>query len=95
MPGELEEFRGRSVVLTFFSPTCGFCQQMAPQLASLPADGGKGYPQVRCGLQDRAGDLWFGTTGEGVFRYDGKGFTQYTVGDGLNSNTVCRLVSLA
>lgn len=44
--------------------------------------------QVRCAAQDRAGDLWFGTTGEGIYRYDGKAFTQYTVQDGLPSNTV-------
>ncbi|CAL1519399.1 two-component regulator propeller domain-containing protein [Chitinophaga sp. MM2321] len=43
---------------------------------------------VRCGLQDKAGNLWFGTIGEGVYRYDGKLFTQFTVKDGLNSNLV-------
>ncbi|MDG3002583.1 ligand-binding sensor domain-containing protein [Paludisphaera mucosa] len=50
--------------------------------------GGTEYMQVRCGLQDGVGNHWFGTTGEGVYRYDGKGFTQYTVEDGLNSNIV-------
>ena len=43
---------------------------------------------VHCGLQDKSGSLWFGTTGEGVYRYDGKSFTQFTTKDGLNSNTV-------
>jgi ligand-binding sensor domain-containing protein len=43
---------------------------------------------VRCGLQDKAGNLWFGTTGDGLYRYDGKLFFNYTVKDGLNSNTV-------
>lgn len=43
---------------------------------------------VHCGLQDRAGNLWFGTTGEGVYRYDGKSFTNFTTKDALNSNTV-------
>lgn len=46
------------------------------------------YVNVHCALQDRKGDLWFGTTGEGVYRYDGKVFTQFTIKDGLNSNTV-------
>ena len=46
------------------------------------------YANVHCGLQDKAGHLWFGTTGEGIYRYDGKLFTQYTVKDGLSSNTV-------
>ena len=43
---------------------------------------------VRVGLQDKEGNLWFGTTGEGAYRYDGKSFTQFTVKDGLNSNFV-------
>lgn len=46
------------------------------------------YQNVHCGLQDRQGNLWFGTTGEGVYRYDGKLFTQFTEKDGLNSNKV-------
>jgi hypothetical protein len=57
-----------------------------PKLART--QGSSQYSEIRCGLQDRAGTLWFGTTGEGVYSYDGKGFTQYTVGDGLGSNTV-------
>lgn len=44
---------------------------------------------VNCSLQDKAGNLWFGTTGEGVYKYDGKSFIQFTKSNGLNSNTVC------
>jgi ligand-binding sensor domain-containing protein len=43
---------------------------------------------VKCGLQDKTGNFWFGTTGEGVYRYDGKIFTQFTVKDGLINNCV-------
>jgi len=43
---------------------------------------------VNCSLQDRAGNLWFGTTGEGIYKYDGKSFTQFTVKNGLKSNQV-------
>ena len=50
--------------------------------------GANEYQNVHCGLQDRAGNLWFGTTGEGVYCYDGKQFTQFTVKDGLSSNVV-------
>ncbi len=32
--------------------------------------------------------MWFGTTGEGVYRFDGTSFTQFTVDNGLNNNTV-------
>jgi ligand-binding sensor domain-containing protein len=43
-------------------------------------------------LQDRNGDLWFATTGEGVYRYNGKGFVQYTQNDGMSSNTVYSMI---
>lgn len=43
---------------------------------------------VHCSLQDRAGNLWFGTTGEGVYKFDGKSFSQFTATNGLNSNMV-------
>ncbi len=43
---------------------------------------------VRCGLQDKAGNFWFGTTQNGLYKYDGKSFTQFLVTDGLNSNNI-------
>ncbi|MEB8330226.1 hypothetical protein OO009_12750 [Flavobacteriaceae bacterium KMM 6897] len=43
---------------------------------------------VHCSLLDKAGNLWFGTTGHGVFKYDGESFTNYTVKDGLGGNRV-------
>ncbi|MEQ1906274.1 MAG: two-component regulator propeller domain-containing protein [Pirellulaceae bacterium] len=43
-------------------------------------------------LQDKKGDVWFATTGEGVYRYNGKGFVQYTQQDGLSSNTVYSMI---
>ena len=49
---------------------------------------GSNYTQVNCGFQDKAGNLWFGTLNEGVYRYDGNTFTQFTKKDGLNDNSV-------
>jgi len=40
----LSQFRGRRLLLIFFNPRCGFCTQMAPDLAALPADGTDGRP---------------------------------------------------
>jgi peroxiredoxin len=34
----LAEFKGRKVLLIFFSPQCGYCLQMAPALAALETD---------------------------------------------------------
>jgi ligand-binding sensor domain-containing protein len=44
----------------------------------------KGY-NVNSSLQDKDGNLWFGTTGDGVYKYDGKSFTQFTTPNGTNS----------
>ena len=46
------------------------------------------HQNVHCSLQDKDGNLWFGTTGEGVYRYDGKEFIQFTVQDGLSNNKI-------
>jgi ligand-binding sensor domain-containing protein len=43
---------------------------------------------IGCALQDKQGNLWFGSNGEGVARYDGKIFSYFTMENGLNSNTV-------
>jgi ligand-binding sensor domain-containing protein len=38
--------------------------------------------------EDKNGDLWIGTVDAGVWRYDGKAFTNYTTKNGLASNAV-------
>lgn len=43
---------------------------------------------VHCSLQDKASNLWFGTTGDGIYKYDGKLFTQFTATNGLPGNMV-------
>ncbi|HMI05981.1 MAG TPA: two-component regulator propeller domain-containing protein [Flavobacterium sp.] len=58
------------------------------QTKLIRTQGSDKYQNVHCGLQDKSGNLWFGTTGEGIYRYNGKSFTQFTVKDGLSSNTV-------
>lgn len=50
------------------------------------------HQNVHCSLQDKNGNLWFGTTGEGVFLYDGKDFTQFTRKDGLSSNSILSIL---
>ena len=34
-------------------------------------------------LEDKAGNIWFGTIGAGVYRYDGTSFTNFTTKEGL------------
>src|SRR5262245_20896505 len=40
IPSKLSQFRGQDVLLIFFSPKCGFCTRLAPDLAALAAGGG-------------------------------------------------------
>ncbi len=39
-------------------------------------------------MEDRKGNLWFGTIGSGVYRYDGKSFQNLTTKDGLLNNEI-------
>jgi peroxiredoxin len=40
----LQDLRGRQALLVFWDPNCGFCRQMARDLADLPAEGKSGGP---------------------------------------------------
>jgi ligand-binding sensor domain-containing protein/serine phosphatase RsbU (regulator of sigma subunit) len=42
-------------------------------------------------LEDKTGNLWFGTNG-GVCRYDGKFFTNFTEKEGLSNNAVLNMI---
>lgn len=39
-------------------------------------------------LEDRKGNLWFGSVGSGVYLYNGKSFRNFTIKDGLAGNEV-------
>lgn len=43
---------------------------------------------IRSVFQDRSGAYWFGTNAKGVYRYDSKTLTQFTVTDGLSNNQI-------
>lgn len=47
---------------------------------------------VNRGYLDKSGNMWFTTLKEGVFRYDGKTFRNFTIKDGLCSNIVNAVV---
>lgn len=39
-------------------------------------------------MQDKAGNIWFTSNGEGIYRYNGTHFHNFTVADGLDNNIV-------
>ncbi len=43
-------------------------------------------------IQDREGFIWFATTGDGVFRFNGNTFTNFTTENGLNSNCIFSII---
>lgn len=46
------------------------------------------HDKVSTGILDPDGNLWFGTNHEGIYRYNGESFMNFTEEDGLSSNVV-------
>jgi len=54
----------------------------------LDVDQGMTSSYIWAILEDKYGNLWFGTEGGGVSKYDGKSFIHYTEKEGLSNNSV-------
>ncbi len=59
-----------------------------PFIQTFNTEQGLGLSTISCGNKDHNGNLWFGTQGGGVSKYDGKSFTNYTTAQGLPNNIV-------
>ena len=46
----------------------------------------------RCSMKDNKGNLWFGTMGAGIYKYDVKLFYQYAATEGLYNSFVMAMV---
>lgn len=51
-------------------------------------DHGLALDGITCAAMDKHGNLWFGTEGGGVSRYDGQTFTNFTTAHGLPNNVL-------
>ncbi len=69
--------------------TMGILKQGHPKLIKTQ---GLTSGNIICQLQDRSGNIWFSSNGEGVYRYDGKLFYNYTIDDGLSENNVNSII---
>lgn len=69
---------------TLFRTTVGWCRKSAATMptAILTTRDGLAQMQVVCAFQDADGYIWFGTK-DGVSRYDGVSFSNYTTDQGL------------
>jgi len=50
------------------------------------------HGNINCMLEDKSGNLWFGTYGGGVSKYDGHRFTHFTEKEGLSNNRVSSML---
>ncbi len=57
-------------------------------MQSFNTEQGLALNSVSCSITDKTGNLWFGTYGGGVSRYDGKSFTNFTTAQGLAGNLI-------
>ena len=87
------------LALVLLVSTCGLGDQLPATTGAvdaipagaakiIKAPGASRYANIHCALRDRLGRLWFGTTSDGVYRYDGKSFVHFLAQDGLGNNTV-------
>ncbi len=60
----------------------------AGQPRIIKTQGTDSYANIDCAIQDKTGKLWFGTTGEGIYCFDGKTFTNFKWEDGLANNNI-------
>jgi len=58
----------------------------------LDVDQGMSYPGITAILEDKRGNLWFGTEASGVSRYTGSSFTHYTENGGFIGNYVSCII---
>lgn len=50
------------------------------------------YDRITSIMEDRKGDLWFGTDGFGITKYDGESFIHITKREGLSDNTISEII---
>jgi len=63
-----------------------------PNLLYLDVDQGMNSSFVKSILEDKKGNLWLGTSGGGITKYDGESFTHYTEKEGLSNKLVFSII---
>ncbi len=68
---------------------------LAARLTQPPGETEQISQYIRCMLQDREGNLWFGTTSDGVARFNGRSLEYFTPANGFSSNWVGSMAQAA
>lgn len=84
-------FQDQNGILWFGTNGDGVIRYDGDSLEYFSIDEGFGGIAVRGIVEDKEGNVWFGTSG-GVTKYDGESFTNFTENDGLISNDVRSIV---
>ncbi len=66
--------------------------QNSQNFSTFNKNQGLKHGNVNSLLQDKAGNIWFGTYGGGVSKYDGKFFTNFTEKEWLSNNMVLSML---
>ncbi len=61
-------------------------------MQNYTTDNGLALDAISCSCSDHFGNLWFGTQGGGVSRYDGKSFTNFTATQGLSNDGILSML---
>ncbi len=79
-----------SVIISLgaFSQTIKKAQEPIANFTNFNTEQGLALSSISCAFLDSSGNLWFGTYGGGVSRYDGKSFTTFNNSHGLTHNTI-------
>jgi ligand-binding sensor domain-containing protein/signal transduction histidine kinase len=57
-------------------------------MKNFDTEDGLAMSSILCGFRDQSGIFWFGTSGNGVSRFDGKSFTNFNSSNGLIHNLI-------
>jgi two-component system, sensor histidine kinase ChiS len=68
-----------------------FKEESTKSIHFLDVAQGLGFPYINALMEDSKGNIWFGTEGFGLSKYNGVNFINYTVKDGLVSNFITAL----
>lgn len=77
------------LILLFYSKKAN-CQLTSTSLRHFTIENGLPSSEIYVAIQDKKGNLWFGTD-RGLVRYDGYDFRTFSYQDGLTDNTVFKL----